>query len=126
MTLEEIEACIRMVERNGVPEFTLSTGGATLVLRAEAAVPVAATAAGPTATIRAGAAGVFRLAHAAEGEPLVAQGAPVRPGTVVAFVQVGPCLRPVRATQGGALGAPLQADGALVGFGTALFELGAG
>ncbi|MDT7950470.1 MAG: hypothetical protein RQ966_03100 [Acetobacteraceae bacterium] len=119
MTLEEIEACIRIVERNGVPEFTLSEGGATLILRTAASQPAAA----PTGTIRASAAGVLRLAHGTEGAPPVAAGAPVRPGTVVAFLQVGPCLRPVQATEAGTLGAPLQSDGALVGFGTPLFDL---
>lgn len=120
MTLAEIEACIRMVERSGIPEFTLAEGGVTLILRATA-MPAA-----PAATIRAGAAGVFRLAHPAEGAPAVAPGAPVRPGTVAAFLQIGPCLRPVQATAAGTLGPPLQSDGALVGFSTPLFDLFAG
>ena len=115
MTLAEIEACIRIVERNGVPDFTLSEGSATLILRA-ASMPAAETT-------RAAAAGVFRLAHAVEGSPPIAPGAPVRPGAVVAFLQIGPCLRPVQATAAGTLGPPLQPDGALVGFRTPLFDV---
>lgn len=127
MTLPEIEACIRLAERHRVSEFTLSKGGATLLLRAgagAAGATVAPTpAAGPAATIRAGAAGVFRLANGAEGVPPVVEGMPVRPGTVVGFVQVGPCLRPVVAAVAGVLGAPLVEDGTLVGFGAPLFGL---
>lgn len=127
MTLNDIETCIQLVERYGLPEFSLSKGGATLALRAAASVPsAAAPTPGAVATVRAAAAGVFRLAHPATDERAVAEGQAVRPGTVVGFLQVGPCLRPVTAAAAGVLGAPLVADGTVVGFGAAVFELRTG
>ncbi len=127
MTLNDIETCIQLVERYRVPEFSLSEGGATLALRAATSVP---SAAAPTpcavATVRAAAAGVFRLAHPATSERAVAEGQAVWPGTVVGFLQVGPCLRPVTVAAAGVLGAPLVADGTVVGFGAAVFKLRTG
>lgn len=125
MTLEEIEACIRLMERHGVPEFSLSRDGDTLTLHRAAALPprpAAAPKLSTSTTIRAPAAGVFRGAHPADGERRIAENRAVQPGEIVAFLQVGPCLRPVAAAGAGALGAALVADGALVGFGAGLFE----
>ncbi len=125
MTLEEIEACIRLIERHGVSEFSLSRDGEMLTLRQSAAPPprpAATLARSASATIQAPAVGVFRAAHPADGERWAAGTQAVQPGEIVAFLQVGPCLRPVAAVDAGVLGASLVADGALVGFGADLFE----
>lgn len=125
MTLEEIEACIRLMERHGVAKFSLSRDGETLTLRRAATLPPRSAATpepSASVTIRAPAAGVFRTAHPADGERRVAETHAVQPGEIIAFLQIGPCLRPVAAAGAGVLGAALVADGALVGFGAGLFE----
>ena len=129
MTPEEIEACIGLMARHGVAAFSWSRGEETLSLRGAAGggagAGAGAASPGPApggdAAVRAPAAGVFRAAHPATGQPMAGEGEAVRAGQVVGLLQVGPCLRPAVAAAAGVLGEAVAADGALVGFGAELF-----
>lgn len=56
-------------------------------------------------------------------EPLVALGQAVQSGSLLALLQVGPLLLPVRAPCNGLAGPWLAAPGSVVGYGTPLLEL---
>jgi len=128
MTVEEIERFIALVERQLLSEFTLSRDGVTLTLRnaamPEIAEPAAARAvASPAAIIRAAAAGIFRAANSPDHGISSSPGDALEAGQIVAFLQIGPCLRPVVSPGAGTLGLALVRDGDLVGFGVPLFHL---
>lgn len=130
MTLDEISRLVAVADRQGLADLTVSVGGCMLTLRrgepeslAEAAPPLPAlpAIARPAATLPAPAAGFFRASHPSAPAAGPAGDRAVTEGEIVAFLQVGPCLRPVTAPGPGRVGPALVADGNLVGFGTALF-----
>lgn len=136
MTLEKIEALLRMAANRGLAALDYAEGGTRLsVSFAAPGGPAAAEDAGiplngaakprpaaPSACIPAPGVGFFRACHPAGGT-LPAEGEQVAAGTVVAFLQAGPVLQPVVAGSAGTLGARLVVEGAGVGFGTPLFAL---
>lgn len=130
MTAEEIERLAAWCAAAGVGEIELAEPGFSLFLRVQPAssAPQAAVNEVPKAelvpkTVRALAVGVFRLVHPTTGHPVVERGQPVRKGDIVGVLQVGTCLKAVVALADGALGAALVEDGAVVGYGTPLYEL---
>ena len=129
MTAEEIERLAAWCAAAGVGEIELAEAGFSLCLRIQSAGP------GPRATaseapqaevpkaVRAPGVGVFRLVHPTTGHPVVERGQQVRKGEAVGVLQIGPRLKAVVAPADGALGAALAEDGAVVGYGTPLYEL---
>jgi acetyl-CoA carboxylase biotin carboxyl carrier protein len=109
----------------GLAEITLSAAGVSVTMmltRATspaAAAPVGRKPASAGIVVAAASPGLFRsLADRADPEP----GPAVREGDLVACLECGPLLLPVIASRSGRLGPALQREGALVGFGTPLYE----
>lgn len=130
MTVEEIERLAAWCASAGIGEIELAEAGFSLRLRVQSGVaetPVAAVEAlvGETVFtgVRAPGVGVFRLDHPTTGHPVAEPGQTVRKGETVGVLQVGPCLKAVVAPADGVLGAALVEDGAVVGYGTPLYEL---
>ena len=129
MTVEEIERLTAWCASAGIREIELAEAGFSLRLHMQAVVaetPMAAVA--PKAEtvfkgVRAPGVGVFRLDHPTTGRPVAEPGQTVRKGETVGVLQVGPCLKAVLAPADGVLGAALAEDGAIVGYGTPLYEL---
>ena len=74
-------------------------------------------------TITADGVGVFRSHHPTSSERFVMEGVSVRQGQIVAFLQIGPCLRPVTAPREGVIGACIGPEDTVVGYGSPLFVL---
>ncbi|PWJ94490.1 acetyl-CoA carboxylase biotin carboxyl carrier protein [Mesorhizobium loti] len=130
MTVEEIERLTAWCASAGIGEIELAEAGFSLRLLVQSVVaptPVAATEAPKAETVfkgvRAPGVGVFRLDHPTTGRSVAAPGQMVRKGETVGVLQVGPCLKAVLAPADGVLGAALAEDGAVVGYGTPLYEL---
>lgn len=129
MTAEEIERLAAWCAAAGVGEIELAEAGFSLCLRIQPAGPAPRAAAGeaPQAevlkTVRAPGVGVFRLVHPTTGHPVVERGQRVRKGETVGVLQIGSCLKGVVAPADGKLGVALAEDGAVVGYGTPLYEL---
>ncbi|MDX8497810.1 biotin attachment protein [Mesorhizobium sp. VK4C] len=130
MTAEEIEKLGAWCAAAGVSEIELAEAGFSLRLHIQFgnAEPYATVSEAPNAEavfkgVRAPGVGVFRLVHPTTGHPVVERGQPVRKGETVGVLQVGTCLKAVVAPADGALGDPLAEDGAVVGYGTPLYEL---
>ena len=130
MTVEEIERLTAWCASAGIGEIELSEAGFSLRLRVQSVVaetPVAAAGAPQAETVfkgvRAPGVGVFRLDHPTTGHPVAGPGQAVRKGETVGMLQVGPCLKAIVAPADGVLGAALIEDGAVVGYGTPLYEL---
>lgn len=68
-------------------------------------------------------AGIFRVAHPADRQPLVAAGMSVTKGQMVGFLETGLLLRPVTSQVAGTVVEVLAADGVRVGFGHELIRL---
>jgi biotin carboxyl carrier protein len=77
-------------------------------------------------TVTALHAGVFLTCHPLRNNPLIMPTDQVKQGQVIGLLKAGPLLKPVVAPCDGALIATTVCDGALVGYGTQLFELQAG
>lgn len=125
MTVEEIERLTAWCASAGIDEIEVSEAGFSLRLRVQAAVTETPAAAAEAVFkgVRAPGVGVFRLDHPTTGRPVAEPGQTVRKGETVGVLQVGPCLKAVLAPADGVLGAALAEDGAVVGYGTPLYEL---
>lgn len=130
MTVEEIERLAAWCASAGIGEIELEEAGFSLRLLMQSVVaetPMAAAGAPVAETVfkgvRAPGVGVFRLDHPTTGHPVAEPGQMVRKGETVGVLQVGPCLKAVVAPADGVLGAALVEDGAVVGYGTLLYEL---
>jgi acetyl-CoA carboxylase biotin carboxyl carrier protein len=73
--------------------------------------------------VTAGSVGVFRHRHPLREDPVAHPGMAVEAGQPLGLLQVGALLLPVRAPRDGVVVAVCEDDGALVGYGTRLFEL---
>lgn len=123
VTPDDVARIAAAAERAGVAALDLVLGACRLSLRWDGPAALPPPAPEPDmrpAPIRAPAAGVFRPLHPAL-PPGSAAPRPVSAGAVVAFLQVGACLRPVLAAAAGMPGPALVRDGDLVGYGTPLF-----
>ncbi|MDX8513046.1 acetyl-CoA carboxylase biotin carboxyl carrier protein [Mesorhizobium captivum] len=130
MTVEEIEKLAAWCAAAGVSEIELAEAGFSLRLHIQfgkaepcATVPEAPKAEAAFKGVRAPGVGVFRLVHPTTGHPVMEPGQPVRKGETVGVLQIGPCLNAVVAPANGTLGTALAEDGAVVGYGTPLYEL---
>lgn len=130
MTVEEIERLAAWCASADIGEIELAEAGFSLRLRMQPVVaePPVAVAKAPVAEtvfkgVRAPGVGVFRLDHPTTGHPVAEPGQTVHRGETVGVLQVGPCLKAVLAPADGVLGAALVEDGAVVGYGTPLYEL---
>lgn len=137
MTIDDIERLVRRLDPSDITTFELWDGATSLTLRfatgaaeqrpGETPSAASAEAAGRFRTaqaVRARAIGVLRLRHPAAApaaEPAFPR--PVHSGEIVAFLEAGACLRPVVVDEDCTIGAPLRADGAIVGYGTPLFPV---
>ena len=128
MTIEEIERLAAWCASAGIGEIEVSEAGFSLRLHMQSVVASTPPAEAPKAEtafkgVRAPGVGVFRLDHPTTGRPITGPGQVVRKGETVGVLQVGPCLRAVPAPVDGVLGDALIEDGAVVGYGTPLYEL---
>ncbi|MFC3321117.1 acetyl-CoA carboxylase biotin carboxyl carrier protein [Mesorhizobium cantuariense] len=128
MTVEEIERLTAWCASAGIGEIELSEAGFSLRLHMQAVVAETPAAEAPKAEtafkgVRAPGVGVFRLDHPTTGRSVAEPGQTVRKGETVGVLQVGPCLKAIVAPADGVLGAALAEDGAVVGYGTPLYEL---
>ncbi|MES0099086.1 biotin attachment protein [Mesorhizobium sp. M0019] len=130
MTIEEIERLAAWCASAGIAEIELAEAGFSLRLHMQsviASIPVAAAEVPKAGTVfkgvRAPGVGVFRLDHPTTGRPVAEPGQTVCKGETIGVLQVGPCLKAVLAPADGVLGAALAEDGAVVGYGTPLYEL---
>ena len=129
MTVEEIERLAAWCASAGIGEIELAEAGFSLRLHVQAVAETPVAAAEPPKAetvfkgVRAPGVGVFRLDHPTTGRPIAEPGQTVRKGETVGVLQVGPCLKAVVAPADGVLGAALAEDGAVVGYGTPLYEL---
>jgi biotin carboxyl carrier protein len=128
MNLTEIERFIRHVEQHDIATFEYAMGSTMLRLRladgrvATSVAMMAAPAQPPESpAITAPAAGHFLSIHPSATDRFIKEGAAVQRGQTIAFLRIGPCLRPVTAPADGVLGQVLAKEGALVGYGTRLF-----
>ncbi|MCA0050232.1 biotin attachment protein [Mesorhizobium sp. B283B1A] len=130
MTVEEIETLAAWCASAGIGEIEVSEAEFSLRLCVQSvlAQPPVIAAEAPLAEAvfkgaRAPGVGVFRLNHPTTGHPVAEPGKTVSKGEMVGVLQVGPCLKAVLAPADGVLGAALAEDGAVVGYGTPLYEL---
>ena len=77
----------------------------------------------PSHAVRAAGLGILLDHIPGRGTPLVSPGMDIHAGDLVALLQVGPLLLPVRATRDGQAGAWLAAPGSTVGWGTPLLSI---
>jgi acetyl-CoA carboxylase biotin carboxyl carrier protein len=126
MTLEEIESLVRAAELRGIAEFHCSDERSSLTLKLSRGpsddVVAPSSADAKVTVIRAPNTGVLRLAHPSMKERWASEGARVQKSAIVAFLEVGPCLRPITALNDCVVGRALAQDGRLVGYGDPLFE----
>ena len=131
MRADEVERLIRRLEGSDVTALTVSDATWSLTLRisprptdtAATAGEAPADRAGDPQTLHAPAIGRLLLRHPEAA--LSDDGSfprSIRSGDIVAFLDCGVILRPVVADRDGRIGAPMQTEGDLVGFGTPLFE----
>lgn len=128
MTIEEIERLAAWCASAGIGEIEVSEAGFSLRLHMQSVVASTPPVEAPKAEtvfkgVRAPGVGVFRLDHPTTGRPIAEPGQTVRKGETVGVLQVGPCLKAIVAPADGVLGAALIEDGAVVGYGTPLYEL---
>jgi len=122
---QEVSAVMAMLSRHGIAEFEYEAEGVHLVLTPagidkEAAAPPPIREKPRHDTIAAPFAGLFLTRHPLEtaDRPLPRR---VRHGEIIGYLKAGPMLRPVTAPADGILANALVENGALAGYGTALF-----
>ncbi|MDO9416394.1 hypothetical protein [Pararhizobium sp.] len=127
MSSAEIGKVMALMERHGIAEFEYEDGPLQIFLAKSGGVvaPVAAAAVAKPkegAVLRSPGIGRFHQAHpSADTAPTLPRR--VRKGDIVAYLAVGPMLRPVLAEADCILRGLLTDDGALTGYGNPLFSL---
>lgn len=122
LTPDDIAALAAAFVESGLAELHLTGPGTDIRLRRAGREPApAATPTLRTTAISAPGVGIFLPRHPLRTQPLTPPGSRVRAGQVVALLRIGPLLRQVVAPAAGIIGAPLVAEGAMVGYATALF-----
>ncbi|WAJ29941.1 acetyl-CoA carboxylase biotin carboxyl carrier protein [Antarcticirhabdus aurantiaca] len=102
--------------RNGAPAAPAHAPAEAAAGEPQGSAPGAVTVASPGI-------GAFRRAHPLHAQPLADEGTAVVAGQVLALLQVGALLQPVRAPSSGILAAVRREDGALTGHGDPLFDI---
>lgn len=134
---QELPQLVRRLQRSDVTLFEFENAEVTLRLHfarhALASAPDANDAdPGTTAVsgardapvrLKAPGMGFICTTHPLGGLQIVQQGAPIQRGQILAFLAVGEVLAPVISDRDAASVRQLVPDGALVGYGDALFEL---
>jgi acetyl-CoA carboxylase biotin carboxyl carrier protein len=128
MTLDAVLIAIlsRWLDGTDIDRLELSGPDGTLTLARAGVAALQAPASGEGAAsidIRAPSLGVFLDRHPLAACPFVAIGDEVTQGDLLACLQVGALLMPVRAPGAGIVAARLAEPGALIGYGTPLFSL---
>lgn len=125
MTLaaNDIAALATALVDNGLDELHLTGPGTDVHLTRPGIVRTCDAMPGRRAEpIVAPGVGVFLARHPLRVEPLAPPGHRVRAGQVVALLRIGPLLRQVMAPADGVIEAALVEEGAMVGYGTTLFQ----
>lgn len=133
MTNQEIRQLALWLKETHLAGAEIHRPGLHLLLKRsvdEASVP--AQVASPTAVnttddrlLKTQGLGLLLLAHPSQHEALAAVGSQVEQGQLVAFLQVGDLLFPVRSRKAGRVAAVLTACGTTVGYGEAFMRLDA-
>ena len=122
LSSDDIAALAEVFAGSDLDELHLTGPGADLHLRRPGSPPPPrpASPSRPT-TIASPGVGRFLPRHPLRAEPLAPPGRHVRAGEVVGLLLIGSLLRPGTSPADGTPGCSLVEDGAMVGFGTALF-----
>jgi len=118
-------AVMALLEKHGLAEFEYQDGDRHILATRHKVHDLAARkppAPRRETTIAAPHAGIFRSAHPYEEEQKSLP-RPVRRGEIIGFLEAGSLLRPVLAAEDGILARQLAEEGALTGYGAALFGL---
>lgn len=120
-----LRAIMVLLEKHGLAEFEYQDGDwHILATRHDVRELTAHKPSAPRreATIAAPHAGIFRSKHPSE-QAQKSLPRPVRRGEIIGFLDAGSLLRPVLAAEDGILARQLAEEGALTGYGAALFGL---
>lgn len=114
--------------RYGIAELDIEEGDLRLCLRHRAPHPQAPsdpahTGAGAASIFRSTGFGTLHLSHPASTVAPPVLPRTVRRGEIIAYLSIGPLLRPVLAGHDAVLVVQLPADGAEIGYGDPLFEV---
>ena len=122
LTPDDMAALAAAFAESGLAELHLTAPGTDIRLRRAGSEPAPAATPTPRAgAITAPGVGIFLPRHPLRTQALTSSGSRVRAGQVVALLRIGPLLRPVVAPAEGIIGTALVAEGAMVGYATALF-----
>jgi acetyl-CoA carboxylase biotin carboxyl carrier protein len=125
MKIEELRQVVHWLEDAHIGELEVERddGRVRIVLQERAAGSPEIDDDGERAIVAAEMPGLFLVRHPQHAGPMVAPGAAVRAGDVVALIQIGSIYAPVTASTDGTLAKILTVPQTLVGFGTPLFEI---
>ena len=120
-----LSAVMALLEKHGLAEFEYQDGDRHILATRHDVHDLAAhepPAPRRETTIIAPHAGIFRSKHPCE-QARKSLPRPVRRGEIIGFLEAGSLLRPVLAAEDGILARQLADEGAIVGYGAALFGL---
>ncbi|MDR6755008.1 hypothetical protein J2Y48_000281 [Mycoplana sp. BE70] len=128
MTDELASRLDELMMRYGIAELDIEEGGLRLSLRHRASHPqapsdIAGRGTGAASIFRSTSFGTLHLSHPASAVAPPVLPRRVRRGEIIAYVSIGPLLRPILAERDAVLAAQLPADGAEIGYGDPLFEV---
>lgn len=128
MTDELASQLDELMVRYGIAELDIEEGGLRLSLRHRAHHPqapsdAASTGAAAASIFRSTSFGTLHLSHPASAVAPPVLPRRVRRGEIIAYVSIGPLLRPILAERDAVLVAQLPADGSEIGYGDPLFEV---
>lgn len=117
-----------LMVRYGIAELDIDEGNLRLSLRHRAPHPPApsdavGTDADTASIFRSTSFGTLHLSHPASAVAPPILPRTVRRGEIIAYVSIGPLLRPILAERDAVLVAQLRADGAEIGYGDPLFKV---
>lgn len=116
--------CLEFSRAGESVRLAVSPGsGAVTIAHMETPGDAVASAANAV-TAQAGSAGVFLAAHPLRDAPFVRVGQTVAEGDVLGLLKIGPIYAPIPAPAAGVVSKIVAAEGALLGFGSPVMELG--
>ncbi|MHB0951154.1 MAG: hypothetical protein ACYC10_04425 [Allorhizobium sp.] len=120
-----LSAVMALLEKHGLAEFEYQDGDRHILATRHEVCDLAVhepPAPRRETTIAAPHTGIFRSKHPSE-QAQKSLPRPVRRGEIIGFLEAGSLLRPVLAAKDGILARQLAEEGALTGYGAALFGL---
>lgn len=129
MTIDEIRDFIAAAQGHGMNEAFIQRGSRSLRVSGlksgqpvEAVERPQATVSPSNPVVRAEQVGILRLRHPSGAGEALAPGRVFKKGECLAFLEVGPTLKPVVAPEDGTVEELVAADGDVIGYGAPLFR----